>query len=58
MSVIVLVGVKHENLSELDELVTAISAGSVDVLTLIFGAGGVALGAHQTGRVQNVSEQR
>ena len=42
--------VQHDDLSQLDELIEAVFDGIVQVLTLLLGAGGVALGAYQSGR--------
>ena len=42
--------VEHDKLSELDKLVTALADGIVRVLTLLLGAGGVAVGAYHYGR--------
>ena len=41
---------KHDDLSQLDELVTALAQGIRDILVVVLGAGGVAFGAYQSGR--------
>ena len=42
--------VEHNKLSEMDKLVTALTDGIVRILTLLLGAGGVAVGAYHAGR--------
>ena len=50
----VLIGL-HEDPSSLDEPIEAIFDGIVRVLTLLLGAGGVAVGAYQSGQQRHGS---
>jgi hypothetical protein len=47
----------HDDPSKLDEPINAMFDGIVRILTLLLGAGGVALGAYQSGRVRNGPDQ-
>lgn len=44
---------RHDDLSQLDELVTALAQGTRDILLVILGGGGIAFGAYHVGKNGN-----